>query len=92
MDCQIPENIKTERSKRLGEKADEAASAFYARCEGAIRRALPEEMTEEGLITGYTDNYVKVYAEGNEDMLGKFCDIRLIAEYKDGMKGELLNG
>ncbi len=92
MDCQIPENIKTERSHRLGEKANEAASAFYDRCKGSVRRALLEEMTEEGLITGYTDNYVKVYAEGNENMLGKFCDIRLIAEYKDGMKGELLNG
>lgn len=92
MKNQVPEQIKTERSRILGEKAKEAASAFYRKCEGALRRTLFEEFTEEGYITGYTDNYIKVYAEGNSDMLGRFYDVKLCEEYKDGMKGEVVNG
>lgn len=92
MKNQVPEQIKTERSRILGEKAKEAARAFYRKCEGALRRTLFEEFTEEGYITGYTDNYIKVYAEGNSDMLGRFYDVKLCEEYKDGMKGEVVNG
>ena len=85
---QIPGNVKNERLERLAEKAGEAASAFYEKCRGSIRQVLFEERTEEGLLTGYTDNYVRVYAEGGDELLGAFADVRLLHEYRDGMKGE----
>lgn len=88
MPDQIPGNVKNERLERLAEKAGEAASAFYEKCRGSIRQVLFEEKTEEGLLTGYTDNYVRVYAEGGDELLGAFADVRLLHEYRDGMKGE----
>ncbi len=88
MTDQIPGNVKNERLERLAEKAGEAASAFYEKCRGSIRQVLFEERTEEGLLTGYTDNYVRVYAEGGDELLGTFADVRLLHEYRDGMKGE----
>ena len=88
MTDQIPGNVKNERLERLAEKAGEAASAFYGKCRGSIRQVLFEERTEEGLLTGYTDNYVRVYAEGGDELLGAFADVRLLHEYRDGMKGE----
>ncbi len=88
MTDQIPGNVKNERLERLAEKAGEAASAFYEKCRGSIRQVLFEERTEEGLLTGYTDNYVRVYAEGGDELLGAFADVRLLHEYRDGMKGE----
>ena len=88
MTDQIPGNVKNERLERLAEKAGEAASAFYEKCRGSIRQVLFEERTDEGLLTGYTDNYVRVYAEGGDELLGTFADVRLLHEYRDGMKGE----
>ena len=88
MGGQIPGPEKNRRSQVLIEKADDAARAFYEKCQGAVRRVLFEE-AEDGMVTGYTDNYVKVYVQGNEEMLNHFYDVRLIEEYRDGMKGEL---
>ncbi|HIV80317.1 MAG TPA: tRNA (N(6)-L-threonylcarbamoyladenosine(37)-C(2))-methylthiotransferase MtaB [Candidatus Avanaerovorax faecigallinarum] len=88
MTDQIPGNVKNERLERLAEKAGEAASAFYEKCRGNTRQVLFEERTEEGLLTGYTDNYVRVYAGGGDELLGAFADVRLLHEYRDGMKGE----
>ena len=89
---QVPGEIKNERSHQLILKADEQAQKFFKLCEGHVRPVLFEEFAEEGIITGYTDNYVKVYAEGTEDMLNKFYNVKLENEYKDGMKGGIQNG
>ena len=37
-------------------------------------------------------NYIKVYVSGERELLNRFCNIRLLSEYKDGMKGEIENG
>ncbi|MDD7718780.1 MAG: tRNA (N(6)-L-threonylcarbamoyladenosine(37)-C(2))-methylthiotransferase MtaB [Eubacteriaceae bacterium] len=90
MKGQIPGPEKNRRSQMLIEKAEESAQLFYKRCEGATRRVLFEEYADDcEMITGYTDNYIKVYVAGNEEMLNNFYDVKLIEEYKDGMKGEL---
>ena len=41
------------------------------------------------MITGYTDNYIKVYAKGGPDDLNSIKKVRLLEKYKDGMKGEI---
>ena len=41
------------------------------------------------LITGYTDNYIKVYARGDSDDLNSIKKVKLLERYKDGMKGEI---
>ncbi len=92
MDMQVPEEVKNRRSQELMRRAEETAGNFYLNCRGAVRTALLEEETEEGLLTGYTDNYIKVYVSGERELLNRFCNIRLLSEYKDGMKGEIENG
>lgn len=89
---QIPGTVKNQRSGALIEKAAEDASRFFAMCRGAVRKVLFEEFDEDGMLTGYTDNYIKVYVSGGEEMLNQFYDVKLLDEYKDGMKGEMTNG
>lgn len=86
---QLPGTVKNERSSRLVKKAEEAASEFYRKCMGACRRVLFEEI-DDGMLTGYTDNYVKVYVDGNEDMHNRFGHVKLLKEFRDGMLGELV--
>lgn len=89
---QVSGEVKNSRSKILIEKAEEDAGRFFALCQGAVRQVLFEERGEDGLLTGYTDNYIKVYTAGGEEMLNQFYNVRLLKEFKDGMKGEIVNG
>jgi threonylcarbamoyladenosine tRNA methylthiotransferase MtaB len=89
---QVPGDIKNARAAALGAKAEEDALRFYDLCQGAVRRVLVEELAGDGLVTGYTDNYIKTYVPGDESMLNQFYDVKLVDRFKDGMKGELANG
>ena len=89
---QVPGEIKNARAAALGAKAEEDALRFYDLCKGAVRKVLFEETAEEGFITGYTDNYIKTYVPGDESMLNRFYDVKLVDRFQDGMKGEIANG
>ena len=86
-------NTKNDRITRLLDAGERSAREFFAGClqRGEERAVLFEEW-DDGFITGYTENYIKVYAEGGEEHLNSFQKVRLLEEYKDGMKGEIING
>ena len=92
MKGQIAGEVKNARIDRLIEAGDKAASEFVELCRNSVREVLFEEFAADGsgFITGYSDNYIKVYAEGTETDLNNLRKVRLIEEYKDGMKGEIL--
>lgn len=60
-------------------------------CCGQVRRVLFERV-EESMLTGYTDNYIKVYVPAVEAGAaeGEFADVRLDALYLDGMTGQII--
>ncbi|MBR5516922.1 MAG: tRNA (N(6)-L-threonylcarbamoyladenosine(37)-C(2))-methylthiotransferase MtaB [Firmicutes bacterium] len=88
MKGQVASQIKNERVTRLMAVGDKASNDFFERCKGVTRTVLFEEWDGE-FITGYTDNYVKVYAKGSDEDLNCFREVKLLEIYKDGMKGEI---
>ena len=99
---QIPAEVKNRRSEALIAEGEKAAAEFMESCRGAVRPVLFEDLLGEddaeaeagaenrtGLITGYTDNYIKVYARGDSDDLNSIKKVKLLERYKDGMKGEI---
>lgn len=92
MKGQISGEVKNRRIDELIAAGDAAASKFVELCRGSVREVLFEEFAADGsgLITGYSDNYIKVYAEGTETDLNNLRKVRLTEEYKDGMKGEIV--
>ena len=60
MTDQVDEKIKNQRSKVLIDVAEEVQRAFLEKCRGTVRRVLFEQ-EEDGMVIGYTDNYIKVY-------------------------------
>ncbi len=42
------------------------------------------------VLCGYTENYIKVYADGDTARLNTFQKVKLTEKYKDGMKGEIV--
>ena len=94
MPGQVPDAVKKERAARLAEFAEEIAAARRDAQVGSVRQVLFEEKREGGFLTGYTDNYIRVYAEApagaaNIDLTGP-VPVRLREGYQDGMKGVIL--
>ena len=90
MKDQVDSNSKNDRSHRLIKIADDSAQRFNNEFIGTIQEVLFENIDEgTGLAEGYTDNYIKVYAYGQEELIGNFSSVKLIDNYKDGLKGEV---
>ena len=45
---------------------------------------------EKNLLSGYSENYIKVYAWGSRDDLNCFRQVKLMEVYQEGMKGEIV--
>ena len=92
MKNQVADSEKNRRSQLLIEKAEETAIRFRETLRETTQRVLFEETADGDMVTGYTGNYIKIYAPGTTDMLNEFYNVRLLDVYKDGMKGEIING
>lgn len=89
-DNQIDGNIKNQRSKELVEISNKVAKEFFEKNIGCTTKVLFETY-EDGLLRGYTDNYIYTYAKGDESMLNRLCKVKLKEVFEEGMKGEIVN-
>lgn len=85
---QVASQQKNARVALLVQAGERAAQDFFRRAVKDRRRVLFEER-EGSYLTGYTDNYIKVYARGGDEFLNSFQEVKLLEIYKDGMKGEI---
>lgn len=60
MDGQVPLEIRKERSKRMHELALEKRKKFQQQHLNTVRKVLFEALETKGLMSGFTDNYIKV--------------------------------
>ncbi len=80
MKGQVQASIKTERAARLDALCRRLHSDF---CTSQIGRTLPvlfENTQKNGLMTGFTGNYVKVSAPYDKSLAGKIIDVTLTAD------------
>jgi threonylcarbamoyladenosine tRNA methylthiotransferase MtaB len=56
----VPMDVRHERNKRLRILSEKKKHAFYERFENTVRPALWEGENEDGMMFGFTDNYIKV--------------------------------
>ena len=89
MDNQIEPQIKKNRSAALIAEADRVSKEFMTACTGEIRQVLFEE-TDKDKITGYTDNYIKAYAEADGKYLNTLCNVKITGLMYDGVSCEIL--
>jgi len=81
MEDQVDEEVKNERVHRLLTLNDQLAKEYASQFENEVLEIIPEECIKEGkdagLYAGYSDNYLKVIFEGNEDMIGKLVKVKV---------------
>ena len=77
MPNKVQARISTERVSRLEELSTKLNRAFTERFIGTEREVLFESTNHDGLMYGYTDNYLRVSIPYNEAAVNNICCVRL---------------
>jgi threonylcarbamoyladenosine tRNA methylthiotransferase MtaB len=77
MDDPVPTAVIRERSARMHRLAEMRKADAYAAYEGTTLRVLFEERRSNGLFVGFSDNYVKVCVESDDDLSNRLIDVRI---------------
>lgn len=89
MPFQVDGRIKEERSKKLIELNNALEVEFMEKFLGREMRVLYEEAIsgKENTYVGYTENYIKVITESDENLEGKIVPTKLVAVKQENMVG-----
>ncbi len=85
MDGIVPKNVRAKRSKMLRGLSAKKRRAFYEEQLNTTRTVLFEGENKEGYIHGFTENYVKVKAPWNPDLVNTLHKVKLTKIDEDGL-------
>ncbi len=85
MDGVVPKNVRAKRSKMLRGLSVKKRRAFYESQLGNDLTVLFENENKEGYIHGFTENYVKVKAPWNPELVNTLHPIKLTEIDEDGL-------
>lgn len=92
MDGEVNKSVRSKRSKMLRGLSVKKRRAFYESQLGSTRSVLFESENKAGYIHGFTENYVKVKAPWNPELMNTIQNIALTEIDDDGMvRFEFLN-
>ena len=78
MPNKVQSRISTERVSRLEELSDRLHKSFAEKFLGSVREVLFESTDRNGLMYGYTDNYLRVSAPYDTALINNICAVRLL--------------
>jgi len=84
----VPQSKRTERSRMLHILSDKKRRFFYEQNLGTEQDVLFEAEDNEGYMTGFTSNYIKVSALYDPLLINEMKTVRLV-EVNDEMKVEI---
>ncbi|WP_457616084.1 tRNA (N(6)-L-threonylcarbamoyladenosine(37)-C(2))-methylthiotransferase MtaB [Lutibacter sp.] len=85
MDGVVPQNVRVKRSKMLRGLSAKKRRAFYESQLGNELTVLFEGENKDGFIHGFTENYVKVKAPWNPELINTLHTIKLTKIDEDGI-------
>ncbi|MFD2727298.1 tRNA (N(6)-L-threonylcarbamoyladenosine(37)-C(2))-methylthiotransferase MtaB [Hyunsoonleella rubra] len=85
MDGVVPKKVRSKRSKMLRGLSVKKRRAFYESQIGTTRTVLFESENKEGYIHGFTENYVKVKAPWNPELINTLHKVELTNIGEDGL-------
>jgi threonylcarbamoyladenosine tRNA methylthiotransferase MtaB len=88
----VPEEEKEARSQELAAVCRETQQRYISRYLGRTLNVLVEGKEKEGgLLSGYTENYIRTQFTGGSHLIGTVAPVRLVEPTTDGAVGEALN-
>ena len=89
MPDQVPDEEKQARSEELAAVCRETQQRYIARYLGKRLNVLVEGKEKEGgLLSGYTENYIKALFTGGSQLIGTVTPVQLLEPTSDGALGE----
>ncbi|NLL89822.1 MAG: tRNA (N(6)-L-threonylcarbamoyladenosine(37)-C(2))-methylthiotransferase MtaB [Dehalococcoidales bacterium] len=88
MPDQISPQVKKKRSDIMLKLAEDSAAAFHSNYIGKNLRVLWEQ-ADNGIWSGYSANYIKVYTESDSDLTNVISNVSVERLYGDGVWGEI---
>ena len=85
MDGVVPKNVRAKRSKMLRGLSAKLRRKFYESQLKTTRTVLFESENKEGYIHGFTENYVKVKAPWNPELVNTLHKVELTQIDEDGL-------
>jgi threonylcarbamoyladenosine tRNA methylthiotransferase MtaB len=90
MSGKVPVEVRRKRNNSLRTLSDIKKSSFYNSLLGTTERVLFESDNSNGIIKGFTSNYVRVACKFNPDFVNTFQEIHLTEVKDDLVLGEAL--
>lgn len=81
----VPMNVRRERSKQLHILSDKKKRAFYEQNIGSKRTVLFEQEEDNGVMYGFTENYVKIKMPYDANSVNSFREVTLTEIDRDGI-------
>ncbi|HZG57392.1 tRNA (N(6)-L-threonylcarbamoyladenosine(37)-C(2))-methylthiotransferase MtaB [Paenibacillus sp.] len=92
MTDQVDEELKNERVHKLIDLSEEMQLAYAERFVGQTLTVIPEREAKgaegQGLLSGYTDNYLQVVFPGDASLIGQVIEVRVVEAGVNECKGE----
>ena len=85
---QVAEKVKKARCAHMLALAKESAAAFHKMFLGKTMEVLWEQQVN-GVWSGLTGNYIKVYIKSAGDLTNRIMPVKLVKPYRDGLWGEI---
>lgn len=89
MPGKVAEEVKKERSARMLELARESALRFRRQFLGQTMAVLWEKETAEGVWSGLTDNYIRVFTKSTQKLKNRLMEAKITGWRNGGLWGEL---
>ncbi len=94
MEDQVDEEIKNERVHKLIDLSEKMQLAYAEQFVGQVLDVIPERDYKgapgQGLVMGYTDNYIQVVFNGDESLIGKLCRVKVTQAGVNECRGTLV--
>jgi len=85
----VDSRVKKQRSQKMLALAEESTQSFNRQFLGRKVDVLWEQKSD-GIWSGLTGNYIKVYTRSSEDLTNRLLPVKLVELCKDGVWGEAL--
>lgn len=77
LDGVVPQQVRDERNKVLTILSEKKRRAFYQEHIGQTLTIIPEDAERNGLMHGFSDNYVKVAIPYNADLVNQLVEVEI---------------
>ena len=88
---QIDDKIGTKRLNHLIEVHKLHQSEHMESNIGKTMKVFFEDLKPNGEIMGFSDNYIQVFVQGSEELLGQIVEVKIIKASRTSLKGEVLS-